>query len=219
MVWMSVQIESDCWMSYMIRSAEDAFNSGVNIEISNKCKIKCLACPRQTNKKNLIGSYTIPIEEIKVIVDAFPQLSFCGQMADPIYHPDFLELVDYIDYETDVTFHTNGHGFDEDWWWDVFTKCNGKRIRWIFGIDGLPKDSNKYRVLQDGEQVFEMMKLGAQLGLDIRWQYIVFNYNEHDIEEAEQLAKDNNIKFEEMHSHRWQGTEHLKPTNPEKYVN
>jgi MoaA/NifB/PqqE/SkfB family radical SAM enzyme len=203
----------------MKKTANQTIANGINIEITNKCKIKCPACPRQTNKKNLVGSYTIPLNELKLIIDTFPQLSFCGQMADPIYHPEFLDLVKYIDNDTNVTFHTNGHGFDEDWWWDVFVACKGKRIRWIFGLDGLPKDSHKYRVLQDGEQVFEMMQLGASLGCDIRWQYIVFNYNENDIEEARALAKKNNITFEEMHSNRFWANPEYKPNNKDKYVN
>ena len=201
----------------MLRTSRNSIQSGVNIEITNKCKIKCIACPRQLNKKNLVGSYTIPLEELKIIIDTFPQLSFCGQMADPIYHPEFLDLVKYIDYNTNITFHTNGHGFDEDWWWDVFVACKGKKIKWLFGLDGLPKDSHKYRVGQDGEQVFEMMKLGAELGCNIEWQYIVFNYNENDIEEAKKLSKKYNIKFIEMHSNRFNKIEYLKPINKDKY--
>jgi len=30
-------------------------------------------------------------------------------------------------------------------------------MRWIFGIDGLPKDSCMYRVNQDGEKLFDIM--------------------------------------------------------------
>jgi MoaA/NifB/PqqE/SkfB family radical SAM enzyme len=202
----------------MLRTAEHTINSGVNIEITNKCKIKCLGCPRQTNKKNLVGSYTIPLEELKPIIDTFPELSFCGQMADPIYHPDFLELIQYIDNKTSVIFHTNGHGFDEDWWWDVFIACKNKKIKWIFALDGLPKDSHNYRVGQDGEQVFEIMDLGSKMGCQIHWQYIVFNYNENDIDEARKMANEHNIVFEEMHSNRWEYTGHLKPLNPDKYV-
>lgn len=201
----------------MLRTAKNSINSGVNIEITNKCKIKCLCCPRQTNKKILRGTGTIPLEQIKIIIDTFPQLSFCGQMSDPIYHPDFLEIIKYIDKTTDIDIHTNGHGYDEEWWWNVFVASKGKKIRWIFGLDGLPKDSHKYRVLQDGEQVWEMMKFGAALGCNIEWQYIVFKYNENDIEEARQMAKDNNIRFVEMHSNRFEKHPELIPSEG-KYV-
>jgi hypothetical protein len=86
---------------------------------------------------------------------------------------------------------------------------------WIFGIDGLPKDSHVHRVNQNGEAVFEKMVEGAKLGNNILWQYIVFKYNENDIEEATQLARDNNIKFVLLESSRWLGED--DPLRPSKH--
>ena len=45
-----------------------------------------------------------------------------------------------------------------------------------------PEESHKYRINQDGRQVWEVMKMGAEMGCKIKWQYIVFNYNEKHIE-------------------------------------
>lgn len=196
----------------MLRTAAHSIRSGVNIEITNKCKIKCPACPRQTNKKNLVGSSCMPLEQLKPILNTFPVLSFCGQMSDPIYHPEFQEVVEYIPATTEAIFHTCGHGFDEEWWTRVFTSAKDKRMRFVFGVDGLPKDSHQYRVGQDGEQVWEMMKLGSSMGVDIEWQYIVFNYNENDIEEARAMAAEHNITFAELHSNRFEHIEHLRPS-------
>ena len=47
------------------------------------------------------------------------------------------------------------------------------------------------------------MKMGAEMGCDIRWQYIVFNYNEKHIETARKMAEQYNMEFREMHSVRW----------------
>ena len=85
--------------------------------------------------------------------------------------------------------------------------------RWIFGLDGLPKDSHKYRVNQNGNLVWEQMKIGAKNGNEIMWQYIVFSYNENDIEEAKSMAKDNNIIFRLIESSRWFGEDDsLRPS-------
>ena len=56
------------------------------------------------------------------------------------------------------------------------------------------------------------MKKGSSKGLDIRWQYIVFSYNEDHIEEAKKLAEDNNIKISIMSSSRWSLNDPLKPS-------
>ena len=63
------------------------------------------------------------------------------------------------------------------------------------------------------------MKMGAKLGLFIRWQYIVFNYNENNIEEARQMAKSNGIHFDVIHSGRWGTKDQYKPKNPNNYLN
>ena len=63
------------------------------------------------------------------------------------------------------------------------------------------------------------MKIGVKMGLIIRWQYIVFNYNENNIEEARQLAKDNGIQFAVIYSGRWNTKDTYKPKNPNYYLN
>ena len=86
---------------------------------------------------------------------------------------------------------------------------------WQFGLDGLPSESHKYRKNQDGEKLFKIMCEGAKiLRRKPIWQYIVFNYNEDHIEEAKQMAKDNNLQFVLMKSSRWlKGfTDHLMPS-------
>ena len=90
--------------------------------------------------------------------------------------------------------------------------------KWIFGIDGLPKDSHKYRINQDGEHLFNMMKMANDFGLSVIWQCIVFRYNENDIEKCKQLAKENNIKIDINMSGRWRNDDKYKPLNPKYYL-
>lgn len=192
----------------------------LNLEITNKCRIKCPACQRQIDPSHIKGTRETKFEKLKLILDVFPSINFSGQISDPIYHREFHNILAYLKPENSYLMCTNGHGFDEEWWRKSFelTK-NLREFKWRFGIDGLPKDSHKYRVGQDGEQVFEMMKLGAKMGARIEWQYIVFKYNEHDIDEARTLATKNGIKFVLTKSNRF-GPEkfwYLKPDNPEYY--
>ena len=59
----------------------------------------------------------------------------------------------------------------------------------------------------------------AKMGLKTRWQYIVFRYNENDIETCRKMAKDNNIHFDVIYSGRWQKKDSYKPRNPNHYLN
>ena len=77
-----------------------------------------------------------------------------------------------------------------NWYMKAF-KIN-PNAKWRFSIDGLPKDSHKYRINQDGEKLFRVMKKCARIMKNKPlWQYIVFNYNENDIETNEQIKKKN----------------------------
>jgi len=129
------------------------------------------------------------------------KLWLCGAMGDPIYHPRFLKLL-HIAWlnKNDITVSTNGYGKKDEFWANAFYY---DQVKWIFALDGLPKDSHKYRVNQDGEAVFEVMKRGAEMGCDITWQFIVFKYNEKDLYKAREMAYNNGMKFMIIESHRW----------------
>ena len=63
-----------------------------------------------------------------------------------------------------------------------------------------------------------MACIAAKMWLLVKWQYLIFSYNENDIEEARQLAKDNNLILELQKSSRfWEG-DPLKPKNKEYYI-
>ena len=54
---------------------------------------------------------------------------------------------------------------------------------------------------------------GVKAGNYICWQYIVFSYNENDIDEARKMAEDNGIDFLLLESSRWYTEDDpLKPT-------
>ena len=117
--------------------------------------------------------YNIPFEKYKIIFDAFYDFEFCGNLSDPIYHPDFIKTLKHLKgREIKIKFRTNGSGKSTEWWEEVFELCKGETWGWTFGLDGLPEDSHKYRINQDGNQVWEMMKLGRSKGIRIAWHMV-----------------------------------------------
>ena len=63
------------------------------------------------------------------------------------------------------------------------------------------------------------MKKGSKLGVRCTWQYIVFNYNENDIDHCMSMAKDINVKFNKIISSRWGDDMKIyKPSNPENFI-
>ena len=123
--------------------------------------------------------------DFKKVYNFFDHFSFCGGVSDPIYHPQFIKFLEYSK-DKDVHIHTAASHKSKDWYVDAF-RANAN-AKWIFGLDGLPKESHKYRVNQDGEKIFDIMKMGVDMKMDIVWQYLVFDYNKEHIEDARTLS-------------------------------
>lgn len=189
----------------------------INLDISNKCILECPRCMRQIGKNLYNRGEDITLENFEKIAKFFPEISFCGQMSDPIYHSNFLDILRISGKNCKrVIIQTNGYGKKDYWWDDAFFITSNPKVNfeWIFALDGLPYESHKYRVNQDGEKVFDIMRRGVEEGCDVTWQYIIFRYNENHIEEAETLAKSNGVKLNVVLSSRWKHGDPFKPINP-----
>ena len=178
----------------------------INIDITHRCTLECQKCLRRSIPTNNLGD--LSMKAFKKIINHFEQIEFCGQISDPIFHPQFIEFLKLTN-DKRVFVHTAASHKPMDWYMEAFDA--NKSAIWEFGIDGLPKDSHKYRINQDGEYLFEVMKAGKSNGNDIRWQYIIFKYNENDIPEAIELARKNKIPLQVNKSSRW-----VEPNDPYK---
>ena len=187
---------------------------GINLDISNRCTNKCPGCARE-KFKHVPGSDITP-SDMEKITDFFEAITFCGQVSDPTLHPKFHELLEIcIKKNRKVVVQSAVAVKNKMWWTRSFMMSRGKNVEWIFAIDGLPQDSNKYRVNQDGEKLYNIMLRCASFGVKTQWQYIVFNYNEKDVDHCKRIAKEHGIKFLQITSGRW-GTEVLKSLQPSK---
>lgn len=194
----------------------------INIDLTNKCALACPACDRQRlikDKQRIVGG-DIPLESMNKLIDYFDHLIFCGQISDSTHHDKFSDIIKLcLQKKKRVTVDVASTFRKKSFYTGLFLLSKGKDIEWIFGIDGLPKDSHKYRINQDGQELYEIMKRGSKLGAKCTWQYIVFNYNEKDISECEKMAKNINVTFRTIISSRWKGDmEIYKPENPEYYI-
>lgn len=187
---------------------------GINLDLTNKCSNKCPGCAR--DKFDSVPGRDITEHEMELIADYFQAITFCGQVSDPTLHPNFHNLLKIcLDKNRHVCINVAATARPRWWFTKAFLMCKGKDVEWMFGIDGLPKDSSKYRINQDGEYLFDIMRRCALMGLKTTWQYIVFNYNENDIDTCKSIAEDLGINFLKISSGRWQ-TDALKSYKPSK---
>lgn len=191
----------------------------INLDISHRCTLECPKCARQYYRdQNLkVPGNDMSIDEYLKIISYFDNVRFCGNISDPVFNPNFIDFLK-INYERGINtkVHNAATGKPISWYEKAF-KTNPNAI-WIFGIDGLPQDSHKYRKNQDGEFLFKVMVLCKQMGLNAQWAHIIFKYNEETMDLCKQLADDNNIPIYFVKSSRFELNDPFKPNNRENYL-
>ena len=191
-------------------------NKMLNMDLTHRCPLECVRCSRQTsfrNKGKTVPGHDISLEDFEKITNHFPQVSFCGQYSDPIHHPQFLDILAICKKKNiNLEVHVASSFKPKKFFIDAFKTY--PEASWVFGIDGLPEESHNYRVNQDGVKLFEiMLESKKHLKNKPNWQYIVFKYNENNIDKAKVLAKENNLDFIIINSARWiDKDDYLRPS-------
>lgn len=170
----------------------------LHIEVSSKCTLKCPRCPRTELGPDAVNS-EFSLAEFEL---AFPpelltdvkRILFCGDMGDPIYATEFIDIVKYIKttnafLQLDIV--TNGSYKKSDWWNELGGALTN-RDTVTFSVDGWDHDSNNlYRVNSNFDSIIIGIKtLRSSSDCRIKWSTIYFNFNEHRIDDIKNLAKD-----------------------------
>ena len=191
----------------------------INLDITNKCTLDCPKCGRYVLTKlkniptNAFPGHMMTEDEFDKCLSQYDRFVICGQISDPILHPQlpkFLEKIYRANKRCSV--HVAASQKPKDFFLECFE--SNPTAAWYFGIDGLPEDSHKYRIRQDGEKLFDMMLESKNYINKTVWQYIVFKYNQDDIEEAKAIANLYNIELSLVYSSRWTGED--DPYKPSK---
>jgi MoaA/NifB/PqqE/SkfB family radical SAM enzyme len=204
--------------------------TGFHIEITNICTLKCSGCARTRfidqwpqHWKN----HNLDITELLKFIDidlVDKKINLCGNYGDPIYHPDFIELITRLKTRGAViSIITNGSYKTQEWWKNLVSKLTSSDTI-IFSVDGTPENFTQYRVNADWESILIGMQVVAQSTCNSIWKYIPFLFNQDSIEEVKQLSNNIGIKhFQVEFSDRFdEKTEFLKPDSillGSRYVN
>jgi len=181
----------------------------LHVEISTLCNAACPCCPRFNANSPLLGEGLktgyVSIAKFKEwftpeILSRVNYMNFCGNHGDPGTNPDFPKIVEYISQFNlkKFQFHSNGGMRTPKHWKAVAAACNKASfpIHPIFSVDGLEDTNHLYRRNVKWKNLMKNM----QAFIDefdrpdfVIWDYLVFKHNQHQIEEAEALAKEMGI--------------------------
>ena len=192
---------------------------GFHLEPTNICTLKCPGCARTRfidqwpqHWKN----HSINLDQLHEFLDIDlnnKTVMLCGNYGDPIYHPEFHELVKGLKQRrTHLTIITNGSYRPADWWETTVSMLDANDSV-TFSVDGLPENFTKYRVNADWDTIHQAMQISVAAECKTVWKYIPFAFNQHTIEQARELSTDIGIdEFSVCHSDRFnEFTMHLKP--------
>jgi MoaA/NifB/PqqE/SkfB family radical SAM enzyme len=146
------------------------------------------------------------------LLSGLVKIMFCGTQGDPCMASNTLEICEYILEHTQyqntawwkpkkqsdfvLQMHTNGGMRNPEWWAKlgaVFAKRNPRDLtcwRLIFSIDGLEDTNHIYRRNVKWKNLMANAKAFIDAGGNAVWEYLIFEHNEHQIEEARKMADD-----------------------------
>jgi MoaA/NifB/PqqE/SkfB family radical SAM enzyme len=190
----------------------------IDIELTSFCNIECKGCFRvlSSESEKILNKEYITLEIIKkqFTRELFPNIkiiNFCGSVDEPTTHPNFFDIIKYFaDWNVHINIATNGSLRTPLWWKNLAQLLpNQHRVTWA--IDGSDEVSEIYRKGSNFKKVQENFRAFNSSGGKSVWQFIVFEHNEHQLEDAKRIAKDEGFKdFKTIISHR-KDTNDVKP--------
>jgi MoaA/NifB/PqqE/SkfB family radical SAM enzyme len=170
----------------------------IHLEVTQNCQANCPMCDRNMNGEGInphINLDELSLEDCYKIfkpefVAQLDTMYMCGNLGDPVVARDTLEIFSYFREHNPtmwLSMNTNG-GAREPQWWHALALIFGKHGSIIFSVDGLSDTNHLYRQGVVWRNVERSMKAFINAGGRARWDFLIFEHNQHQVEEAEALA-------------------------------
>lgn len=176
----------------------------MHIELSNFCNAACPFCPRYVDSTARVRPElqlnSITLEQFKKwfplnFMKSVERILFCGTHGDPLMAKDVIEIIDYIQTSSPkctIQMNTNGGMRSPEFFRALGKKLveHGTNHRVVFSIDGLKDTNHLYRRNVKWEKLIENAIAFNSTGARGLWEYLIFEHNEHQLEEAKQLSEE-----------------------------
>ena len=191
------------------------------MEPTSKCNLLCPQCSRVY--KGGVNP-VLPLTELSpedyesIFADGLASqlklIVFNGSYGDPAAAKNLDYAIEKcLQNNITVKIATNGSLRSPSYWRELAQKLSassGSAV--IFAIDGLADTNAVYRVNSNFEKIMENARAFIQAGGAARWDFIVFEHNRHQIEEAKALARKMGFAwFQKKITSRFVQGEYFKP--------
>ena len=170
----------------------------IHLEVTQNCQASCPMCDRNMNGEGInphINLDELSLQDCKDIfkpefIAQLHTMYMCGNLGDPIVAKDTLEIFKYFREHNDnmwLSMNTNG-GAKSTQWWSQLAEVFGRMGAVIFSVDGLEDTNHIYRQGVVWKNVERNMQAFINAGGRARWDFLIFEHNQHQVDEAESLA-------------------------------
>ena len=174
----------------------------LQLDHNSTCNLRCPQCARTHEGATHpdLPLTELTVDDYKWFLNDLLNLEtvmWCGNYGEVGFSETFLECLQYVVENTRAKciITTNASVRDETWWKEVAKLLKG-RGKVNFSIDGL-EDTNKiYRVNSVWSRIVSNVKAFNTAGGRSRWDYLVFDHNEHQVDDAVELARE--LGFEQF---------------------
>lgn len=183
----------------------------IEIDLLDKCQLKCPMCLRQENQKRIKAN--LKESDLQDLKDFFLTLKnltnfeielvrLVGTLSEPTLYKKLPELITFLNsINICVQISTNGNIKNDKYWEDLkIALSNHKHNEILFAIEGSNQIIyEKYRRNGSLKNILENMKILSNKNEDnfnLGLQFIKFNYNQDELQKIEKLLETNNIKID-----------------------
>jgi len=171
----------------------------LHLESTDVCQLACPACARETDLEfNKAQKNHLTVDQIQqhFSIDQVAKLNkmfMCGDYGDPAAGRHTLEIYRWfrsINPDVVLGMNTNGALQNVDWWQELAVIMNQPQDYVVFSIDGLEDTNHIYRVGCNWSKLMTNAQAFIQAGGSAHWDMLVYRHNQHQVDAAEQLARD-----------------------------
>lgn len=172
----------------------------LQIEPTTACALECPQCARYyDNEINpLMTSAELSLADIKRLcpvewVKQLEKMFLCGNYGEPAAAKECLDIFRWfkeINPDIVLGINTSGSLRSRTWWHELASILSGQFDYAVFSIDGLEDTNHIYRRNSNWKKIIGNAQAFIKAGGSAHWDMLVYDYNKHQIGQAEQLARD-----------------------------
>lgn len=202
----------------------------LHLELSTNCNLLCPQCPRTLGDgaDPELSIDNMSLERIERLlspsdVASLNHIYACGNYGDPLMCGGLLEILSYFRKHNPnllLSIHTNGSLRNQSYFEQLAKILDGPH-RVVFAIDGLVDTNHVYRRGANWDKLIKNITSFIAAGGKAHCDYLVFEHNEHQIEQAKEFFTSlgiATINFKNTRRRITAGQEWLKPVRIDRGI-